>query len=465
MAEKKKPSPESVKAVQKLLKEQGFYKGDISGIKNWATVSAIREYQVKNKLANTGEIDDVSADLASKTALVKQSAQPSVKPAMPPSQAVDTTQGAAQYMEGNQPASAPPAPAAAQSYIVSGKGSREFRNRPPAPVPPPVPAAAAPAATQSGKKSGPVADILRRGGGGVQVPADAPGVADFMAGIRGIVKPEMDAAAAANQVALVDAARKEGFGQGEKWAQQAADQKKQEAAAGRNAPVFLSEAQLARYNNSVKWAEAGMSPRQIFDKHANTIYGQPDNVAADISKLPATFLEDNNFTLKPPAQKGAMGGMPAEGQWNKLFPNRAGRPDMPNAGARAPAKPLKPGAQLMGDVMAGWASGWEGAPNEHPDDLRARRADLFRQQMAADLAPGWHEPQTSDMIGSTFTQDGDTRSFTAPAFGGSDFATNVPKLPSAPPAVKQGSADAKKPPINPDPNAEVPDLSGLKLPK
>lgn len=324
---------------------------------------------------------------------------------------------------------------------------------------------AAPAATQSGKKSGPVADILRRGGGGVQVPADAPGVADLMAGIRGIVKPEMDAAAAANQAALVDAARKEGFGQGEKWAQQAADQKKQDAAAGKNPPVFLSEAQLARYNNSVKWAEAGMSPRQIFDKHAKTIYGQPGNVAADISGLPATFLEDNNFTLKPPEEKGKMGGMPAEGQWNKLFPNRAGKPDMPNAGAKAPAEPIKPGVQLMGAVMAGWASGWEGAPNEHPDDLRARRADLFRQQMAADLAPGWHEPQTGDMIGSTFTQDGDTRSFTAPAFGGSGFATNVPKLPSAPPAVKQGSADAEKPPINPDPNAAVPDLSFLTPPK
>jgi peptidoglycan hydrolase-like protein with peptidoglycan-binding domain len=133
----KKPSPESVKAVQKLLKEQGFYKGDISGVKNWATESAIREYQVKNKLKNTGEIDDVSADLVSKTALAKQSAQPSVKPAMP--QAVDTTQGAAQYMEGNQPASAPPAPAAPQNDRVRGKGSREFRNKPDIPVLPLVP--------------------------------------------------------------------------------------------------------------------------------------------------------------------------------------------------------------------------------------------------------------------------------------------------------------------------------------
>jgi len=306
-------------------------------------------------------------------------------------------------------------------------------------------AAAPAAAAQSGQKSGPVADILRRSGGGAQVPADAPGVADFMAGIRGIVKPEMDAAAAAKHAALVDAARNQGFDQGKKWVQDAADQKKQADAAGKKPPVFLSAQQLARYNNSVKWAAAGMSPAQIAEKHAKTTYSQPGNVAADISGLPATFLEDNNFTLTPPAQKGAMGGMSTEEQWNKLFPNRAGTPEMPNPGAKAPAEPNKPGAQLMGTVMAKWASGWEGAPNENPDDLRARRADLFRQQMTADLAPGWHEPQASDMIGSTFTQDGDTRSFTAPAFGGSGSATNVPKLPSAPTSADQPIVDAEKP--------------------
>ena len=402
MADKEKASPLSVKAAQEYLKKQGFYYSDITEQEDEATQSAIRRYQIRKGIGVTGSLNEETM--------------------------------------------------AAMNAPQAG-GSAQPQASEPATVP------------QANPNEGIIAPTPRRSGGGVQVPADAPGVADFMAGIRGIVKPEMDAAAAANQAALVDAARKEGFGQGEKWAQQAADQKKQDAAAGKNPPVFLSEAQLARYNNSVKWAEAGMSPRQIFDKHAKTIYGQPGNVAADISGLPATFLEDNNFTLKPPEEKGKMGGMSTEGQWNKLFPNRAGTPDMPNAGAKAPAEPIKPGAQLMGAVMAGWASGWKGAPNENPDDLRARRADLFRQQMAADLAPGWHEPQTGDMIGSTFTQDGDTRSFTAPAFGGSGSATNVPKLPSAPPAVKQGSADAEKPPINPNPNAAVPDLSFLTPPK
>jgi hypothetical protein len=282
-----------------------------------------------------------------------------------------------------------------------------------------------------------------------------------MAEIRGIVKPEMDKLAEQREAAAEERGAERGAKVEKETQRRAALQKEQDAAAGRNPPVFLSAQQLARYNNSVKWAEAGMSPRQIAEKHAKTIYSQPGNVAADTSGLPATFLEDNNFTLTPPAQKGAMGGMSTEGQWNKLFPNRAGTPDMPNAGAKAPAEPIKPGAQLMGTVMAGWASGWEGAPNENPDDLRARRADLFRQQMAADLAPGWHEPQASDLIGSTFTQEGDTRSFTAPAFGGSGSATNVPivpKLPSAPPAADQ-------PVVNPDPNKEVPDLSGLKIPK
>jgi len=387
----KKATPESVKAVQKLLKEQGFYNGDISGVKNWATESAIREYQVKNKLKNTGEIDDVSADLVSKPALAKQSAQ------------------AAQPQ-----AAAPAAPAAA----------------PQGGTPPANPV------------EGVIAPTPRRKGGGVQVPTDAPGVADFMAGIRGIVKPEMDKLAEQREAAAEERGAERGAKVEKETQRRAALQKEQDAAAGRNPPVFLSAQQLARYNNSVKWAEGGMSPRQIAEKHAKTTYSQPGNVAADISGLPATFLKDNNFTLTPTAQKGAMGGMSTEGQWNKLFPNRAGTPDMPNAGAKAPAEPIKPGAQLMGTVMAGWASGWEGAPNENPDDLRARRADLFRQQMTADLAPGWHEPQANDLIGSTFTQEGDTRSFTAPAFGGSGSATNVPKpsvpkLPSAPPSADQ----------------------------
>ena len=137
MADKKKPSPDSVKAVQKFLKEQGFYKGDISGTKTWGTEAAIRAYQVQNKLKNTGEIDDVPTAAMSKSTPAPQRA---VKPATQPSPAIDATQGAAQYMEGNQPASAPAAPAAApQDDRVKGPASREFRNRAPAPVPTPAP--------------------------------------------------------------------------------------------------------------------------------------------------------------------------------------------------------------------------------------------------------------------------------------------------------------------------------------
>ena len=79
MADKKKASPDSVKAVQKFLKEQGFYKGDISGIKTWGTEAAIRAYQVQNKLKNTGEIDDVPTVAMSKSTPAPQaggSAQP-----------------------------------------------------------------------------------------------------------------------------------------------------------------------------------------------------------------------------------------------------------------------------------------------------------------------------------------------------------------------------------------------------
>jgi hypothetical protein len=299
-----------------------------------------------------------------------------------------------------------------------------------------------------------------------------------MAGIRGIAKPEMDVADPDDMEDIdpktgkpwtrkglrehIEAIKKESDDQAKRDARLAKQKQDDAAAAEKNPPVFLSAQQLARYNNSVKWAEAGMSPRQIAEKHNKTIYSQPSNVAADTSGLPATFLEDNNFTLTPPAQKGAMGGMSTEEQWNKLFPNRAGTPDMPNAGAKAPAEPLKPGDAVMHALIPNWA-----LVNEDPDRARIRRADLLRNQQFIDSKPGWHEgnPNGIDLVGTEFSQTGDTtRAFVAPEFGGSGSATNVPKvpdiwkLPSAPPAADQ-------PVVNPDPKKNAPDLSGIKTPK
>jgi len=44
-------------AVQQVLKDQGFYYGDVDGKKSADTTAAIRRYQIRNGLQITGEID------------------------------------------------------------------------------------------------------------------------------------------------------------------------------------------------------------------------------------------------------------------------------------------------------------------------------------------------------------------------------------------------------------------------
>ncbi len=48
---------QTTSVVQKALKEQGFYYGDVTGKKNSDTTAAIRRYQIRNGLQITGEID------------------------------------------------------------------------------------------------------------------------------------------------------------------------------------------------------------------------------------------------------------------------------------------------------------------------------------------------------------------------------------------------------------------------
>ncbi len=48
---------QTTSVVQKALKEQGFYYGDVTGQKNSDTTAAIRRYQIRNGLQITGEID------------------------------------------------------------------------------------------------------------------------------------------------------------------------------------------------------------------------------------------------------------------------------------------------------------------------------------------------------------------------------------------------------------------------
>jgi peptidoglycan hydrolase-like protein with peptidoglycan-binding domain len=48
---------QTTESVQRTLKDQGFYYGDITGEKNADTTAAIRRYQIRNGLQITGEMD------------------------------------------------------------------------------------------------------------------------------------------------------------------------------------------------------------------------------------------------------------------------------------------------------------------------------------------------------------------------------------------------------------------------
>jgi peptidoglycan hydrolase-like protein with peptidoglycan-binding domain len=48
---------QTTESVQRTLKDQGFYYGDITGQKNTDTTAAIRRYQIRNGLQITGEMD------------------------------------------------------------------------------------------------------------------------------------------------------------------------------------------------------------------------------------------------------------------------------------------------------------------------------------------------------------------------------------------------------------------------
>ena len=48
---------QTTSAVQRSLKDQGFYYGDVNGQKNTDTTAALRRYQIRNGLQITGDID------------------------------------------------------------------------------------------------------------------------------------------------------------------------------------------------------------------------------------------------------------------------------------------------------------------------------------------------------------------------------------------------------------------------
>src|SRR5260370_16701231 len=49
---------QTIANAQQVLKDQGFYYGEITGEKNADTIAAIRRYQIRNGLPITGELND-----------------------------------------------------------------------------------------------------------------------------------------------------------------------------------------------------------------------------------------------------------------------------------------------------------------------------------------------------------------------------------------------------------------------
>jgi peptidoglycan hydrolase-like protein with peptidoglycan-binding domain len=78
---------ETIAKAQQVLKDQGFYYGEVTGEKNTATNDAIRRYQIRNGLQITGELNDET--LRS----LKSNASASTQPVAPntPSPSADTS--------------------------------------------------------------------------------------------------------------------------------------------------------------------------------------------------------------------------------------------------------------------------------------------------------------------------------------------------------------------------------------
>jgi peptidoglycan hydrolase-like protein with peptidoglycan-binding domain len=73
---------QSVQSAQQILKDQGFYYGEINGQKDTDTVAAIRRYQIRNGLSVNGELDPATQQSLGMNTTA--SARPAAKPATTP---------------------------------------------------------------------------------------------------------------------------------------------------------------------------------------------------------------------------------------------------------------------------------------------------------------------------------------------------------------------------------------------
>ena len=73
---------QSIESAQQILKDQGFYYGEVNGKRDTDTIAAIRRYQIRNGLPITGELDNATQQSLGVSATA--SARPAAKPASTP---------------------------------------------------------------------------------------------------------------------------------------------------------------------------------------------------------------------------------------------------------------------------------------------------------------------------------------------------------------------------------------------
>jgi len=73
---------QTIRSLQQILKDQGFYYGTVTGEKSAETTAAIRRYQIRNGLQVTGEINEETLrSVQSSSHSVASASQPASKPA------------------------------------------------------------------------------------------------------------------------------------------------------------------------------------------------------------------------------------------------------------------------------------------------------------------------------------------------------------------------------------------------
>jgi peptidoglycan hydrolase-like protein with peptidoglycan-binding domain len=105
---------QTIESAQQMLKDQGFYYGEVTGEKNSDTAAAIRRYQIRNGLPVTGELDE--ATLRS----LRSGAS-----ASPPPATTNTTPDTADLRD-RERESADASPAPAQPFITPAQDRQSY---------------------------------------------------------------------------------------------------------------------------------------------------------------------------------------------------------------------------------------------------------------------------------------------------------------------------------------------------